>query len=338
MLGSLTYAAPYHFKEDKMAEQLIASGSFTSDGAAHNIALRSDFNVFRVWNRTQSATTQTTGRGCKFEWQRGQADGEAFMFTKQNSVNALDLELITTGGFTRVDQSSQVLGAAQATSGTDVTQADPAVVTVTAHGYSNGDRVRIYGTTGMLEIAGYDFTIAAVAANNFTLAYLDSSGFASVATAGFVRKVPNNPIYSPQANRITAATAANPMVVTLAVDHGMAVGEKIRLKVSADYGMIEANDLIGEVTAVSTANNTVTLDIDASGFTTFAFPISAVAAAGVTPAHIVPVGDASSTLAGAMDNTAQIVMELGAGPDGPAGSTSDVIYWEALASGYTLAE
>jgi len=321
-----------------MAEQLIASGSFTSDGAAKEIALRSDFDVFRVWNRTQSATTQATGRGCKFEWQRGQADGEAFMFTKQNAANALDLEVVTSGGFTRVDQSSQVLGAAQATSGTDVTAANPPVVTVTAHGYSNGDRVRIYGTTGMLQIAGYDFTIGNVSTNDFELSYIDGSGFAAVATAGFVRKVPNNPIYSPQANRITGISAANPMVVTLAVTHGLSVGEKLRLKVSSDYGMVEANDLIGEITAVSTANNTVTLDIDSSAFTAFAFPTSAVAAAGVTPAHIVPVGDAASTLAGSMDNTAQIVMELGGGADGPAGSSSDVIYWEALASGYTLAE
>jgi len=128
------------------------------------------------------------------------------------------------------------------------------------------------------------------------------------------------------------------MVVTLAVTHGISVGEKVRVKVSSDFGMIEANDLIGQVTAISTANNTISLDIDASGFTAFAFPTSAVAALGVTPAHIVPVGDAASTLAGSMDNTAAIVMTLGAGADGPAGSTGDVMYWEALASGYTLAE
>lgn len=322
-----------------MTEQVIASGSFTSAGAAKNIALRSDFDVFRVWNYTQSATTQTTGRGCKFEWQRGMADGAGFMFTKQDSANALDLEVITSGGFTRVDQSNQVLGAAQATSGTDITAADPAVVTVTGHGYSVGDRVRLYGTTGMLQIAGYDFTITAVpGANSFTLGYLDASGFAAVATAGFVRKVPNNPIYSPQANRVTGITAANPMVVTLAVTHGMSVGETVRLNVSSDFGMVEADGLLGEITAVSTANNTITLDIDASAFTAFAFPTSAVAAAGVTPAHVVPVGDAGVVLTGAMDNTAQIVMELGSGADGPAGSTSDVIYWEALASSYRLAE
>jgi hypothetical protein len=319
-----------------MTEQLIASGSFTSAGVAKNIALRSDFDVFRVWNYTQSATTQATGRGCKFEWQRGLAAGEGFMLTKQNAANALDLEVITTGGFTRVDQSSQVLGAAQSTGGA-ITAANPAEVTLTGHGYSNGDRVRLYGSTGMLEVAGYDFTVSSVAANTFEL-YLDASGFGAAATAVTARKVPNNPLYAPAGNRITGITAAASAVVTLAVTHGMSVGEKIRLKVSSDFGMVEMDGLLGEITAVSTANNTVTLNIDSSAFTAFAFPTSAVAALGVTPAHIVPVGDAASVLSGAIENTAQIVMELGAGADGPAGSSADVIYWEALASGYTLAE
>lgn len=321
-----------------MTEQLIASGSFTSDGTAHNIPLRSDFDVFEVWNETQSATTQATGRGCKFEWHRGMADGEAFMWTKQNAANGMDLEFATSGGFTRVDQSNQALGAELTMSGTEITNANPAVVTVTAHGYSNGDRVRVYSTTAMLEIAGYDFTIGNVSANDFELSFLDASGFAAAATAGKCRKVPNNPIFSPQENRITGITAANPMVVTLAVTHGMAVGEKVRVKVSSDFGMVEANDLIGEITAVSVANNTISLDIDATAFTAFAFPLSATAAQGVTPAHIVPVGDAATVLSGSMDNTAQIVMELAAGADGPAGSTNDVIYWKALASGHRLVE
>lgn len=318
--------------------QVVATGSFTSDGAQKNIALRSDFDAFEVYNQTQIATTQSTGRGCIFKWQRGMADGTGVMWSKENSANTVTLEWLTTGGFRRVDQSVQTLGAAKATSGTDVAKAT-SVVTVTAHGYSVGDRIRIYGTTAMLQIAGYDFSITAVPdANSFTLGTIDMSGFAADATAGFVRKVPNNPLYAPQANRITGITAANPMVVKLAVTHGLSVGELVRLNVSSDFGMVEADGLIGEITAVSTANNTITLDIDSSAFTAFAFPTSAVAALGVTPAHIVPVGDANGVLTGAMDNTAAIVMELAAGVDSPAGSTSDVIYWKALSSGYTSNE
>jgi len=314
--------------------QLVASGSFTSAGAAKQIALRSDFDFFRAVNYTQSATTQSTGRGCIFEWYKGLADGAAVMVTKQNSANAMDLEVITSGGFTRRDQSNQALGSQKAMSGTEIAKAT-SVVTVTSHGYSVGDRVRIYGTTGMLQVAGYDFTITAVpSANSFTLGYIDMSGFAADATAGYVRKVPNNPIFYPQENRITGITAADPMVVQLAVTHGLTVGQKVRLHVSSDYGMVEADGLIGEITAVDTSTNKITLDIDSSAFTAFAFPTSAVAANGVTPAHIVPVGDAASTLAGAVDNTAQILMELGAGADGPAGSSSDVIYWQAYKAGF----
>ena len=318
--------------------QVVASGSFTSDGSAHQVALRSDFDSFNVLNRTQAATTQATGRGCEFKWRRGQADGEAFMYTKQNASNALDLEVVTSGGFTRVDQSNQTLGAANSSSGA-ITAASPAVVTLDAHGFIVGDRVRCYETTGMLQIAGYDFTVTAVGGvNAFTLGYLPAAGFAAAATAATFRKVPNDPIYSPQANRVTAMTAANPMVVTLAVTHGLSVGEKIRLKVSSDFGMVQADGLLGEITAVSTANNTVTLDIDASGFDAFAFPTSAVAANGVTPAHILPVGEIPSVLSGSLNNSAEILMDLAAGADSPAGSNGDVIYWEALKSSYRNVE
>jgi len=321
-----------------MAEREIASGSFTSDGTTKKIALRSDFDHFEVINFTQRATTQATGRGVEFRWNLGYADGYADMISKEDNVNTVTYEAVTTGGFTRVDQSVQTLGAEKDMSGTEIAKAT-SVVTVTSHGYSVGDRVRIYSTTAMLQVAGYDFSITAVpGANSFTLGTIDMSGFAADATGGNVRKVPNNPIFSPQNNRITGITAANPMVVTLAVIHGLSVGEKVRLKVSSDFGMTEANDLIGEITAVSTANNTITLDIDASGFTTFAFPTSAVAANGVTPAQIIPIGEIATVFAGSTDNTAQIVMELPSGADSPGGSTSDKIYWRALKSGFTLAE
>lgn len=314
---------------------LVASGNFTSAGTAKNIPLRSDFDYFEVENHTQMATTQATGRGVFFRWYRGYADNSAFMVSKENAANTVTYEVVTSGGFTRIDQSNQALGAAQATSGTDVSQANPAVVTVTAHGYSNGDRIRIYGTTGMLQIAGMDFTIGNVNTNDFELSYLDSSGFAAAATAGFVRKVPNNPIFAPAKNFITnISSSGTSSVVTLSVTHGLSVGEIVGFRVTSDNGMSEMNNLEGQITAVSTANNTITVDIDSSAFTAFSFPTSAVAALGYTQAHIVPVGDSGNVLSGAIDNTAQIIMQLAAGADSPAGSTSDVIYWRAFKSAF----
>lgn len=317
--------------------QLVASGNFTSDGSAKNIPLRSDFDYFEVENHTQMATTQATGRGVFFRWYKGYAANSAFMVSKENAANTVTYEVITTAGFTRIDQSNQAPEAAQATSGTDVSVANPAVVTVTSHGYSNGDRIRIYGTTSMLQIAGMDFTIGNVNTNDFELSYMDTSDAAifSAATAGFVRRIPNNPIYFPQKNFITNVTSSGTSsVVTLSVTHGLSVGAIVGFRVTSDNGMSELNNLEGTVTAVSTANNTITVDIDSSTFTAFAFPTSAVAALGYTQAHIVPVGETASVLANAFDNTAQIIMQLGAGADGPAGSNNDAIYWRAFKSGF----
>jgi len=316
--------------------QLIASGSFTSDETAKNIPLRSDFDYFEVENHTQMATTQTTGRGVMFRWYNGYADDSAFMVSKEDSADTVTYEVVTSGGFTRVDSSVQSPEAAKATSGTDVTAADPAVVTVTAHGYSVGDRVRLYGTADMYQIAGMEFTVTAVpSANSFTLGYLDASGFASPATAGFVRRIPNNPLYVPSVNYITGITQANPAVVTLSITHNLVVGDKVKLHVSDAYGMSQAEGVVGTVSAVDTANNTITLgDVDSSAWDAFAFPTSAVAAGGVTQAHIVPFGTVSNGVESALDNEAQILMRLAAGADSPAGSDGDVIYWRALKSGY----
>ena len=316
------------------AFQLVASGNFTSDGSAKDVALRSDFDFFETVNHTQMATTQATGRGVVFNWRNGFADDSAEMVSKENAANTVTYEVVTSGGFSRIDQSNQALGAAQATSGTDVTQANPAVVTVTSHGYSNGDRIRIYGTTGMLQIAGMDFTIGNVNTNDFELSYLDSSGFAAVATAGFVRKVPNNPIFAPERLFITNISQAASAVVTFSTTHGLAVGGQISFRVTSANGMVEMDGLVGQITAVSTANNTVTVNIDSTGFTAWSFPTSAVAALGYTQAHAVPVGEIPSVLSEAVENTSQILMRLAGGADSPAGSSGDAIYWRAWKAGY----
>lgn len=63
----------------------------------------------------------------------------------------------------------------------------------------------------------------------------------------------------------------------MTVGHGMIVGQKVKLSVPAEYGMAEINGLEGNVTAINTTNNTITLDIDSSSFSAFAFPATAAA-------------------------------------------------------------
>jgi len=72
---------------------------------------------------------------------------------------------------------------------TGVTQANPAVVTSTAHGYANGDKVLIGGVVGMTELNNRWFTVAGATANTFQLSGVNSTGYNAYASAGTARKI-----------------------------------------------------------------------------------------------------------------------------------------------------
>lgn len=75
------------------------------------------------------------------------------------------------------------------------TQADPVVITATAHGFSDGDEVYISGVVGMTEINGKRFDVASKTANTFELtdqvtgANIDGTGFTAYSSAGTVARV-----------------------------------------------------------------------------------------------------------------------------------------------------
>lgn len=316
--------------------QLVASGKFTADGNAKDIPLRSDFDYFDVVNYNHwAAVGGEPNDGFRWEWFRGLADGESLKLHKNSS--AAVLANVETASMYRIDQGNESVGAAVAISG--IARATDVVTTSAAHGLSVDDRVRIYGTTSMLQVAGLEYTVTAVGSpTTATLGYANMSGYAADATAGSLRKLPANPLYSPERLYITNISAASSAVVTFSVTHNLAVGAKLRFNVTSDNGMTEMDGLLGEVTAVSTANNTATVNIDSSAFTAFSFPLSATAAAGYSPAHAVPVGEVQSIVSEATDNQAQILMRLAAGTDKPAGAANDVIYWRAWKAGYVNQE
>lgn len=77
---------------------------------------------------------------------------------------------------------------------TAVTQANPAQVTVAAHGLSTGDEVFITGVVGMTELNGRNFKVVVTGANTFTLQYLDgsnvdSTGFTAYSSGGTIQKI-----------------------------------------------------------------------------------------------------------------------------------------------------
>ena len=67
-----------------------------------------------------------------------------------------------------------------------VTKAKIAVVTATAHGLINGDKVLITGVSGMTNLNNQTYTVAGVTANTFQLSGIDSRSFGSYSGGGTV--------------------------------------------------------------------------------------------------------------------------------------------------------
>lgn len=270
------------------------TGTFTSAGTALDIDIPFDPQEFRLINITDIGSAAAATPVMRAQWTSAMADGSAYYNLKTNGAATLALEtMTTTNGFTKLTGSGDVpLGAAVAV--TAITNATPAVMS-TATTVPVGSIVRVYGTTNMLQIAGMDFSVTVENAGvSNTLGYLPAAGFGAAATAGFYRLIPNDPIFYPRRRYITNITQAASAVITMSVTHQFTVGQQVRLVVPPEFGMIEMNGLLGTITAISTVNNTITVNINSTGFTAFAFPTSAIAANGITFAQVVPVGEAAT--------------------------------------------
>ena len=68
------------------------------------------------------------------------------------------------------------------------TQANPCVVTATAHGLSTGDRVQISGVSGMDELNGGVFIVTSVDADSFSLDGVNSTNFGAYTSGGTVKE------------------------------------------------------------------------------------------------------------------------------------------------------
>lgn len=215
-----------------------------------------------------------------------------------------------------------------------------------------GDYVRLYSTTGELQIAGYPFQVTAVTANtSITLGYMASSGitFAADATAGQVVKFIPNRMY-PRLRYIANITQAAQAVVYFTEKNDFTPGEIVSFRVSSDFGMDEINNKAARVLSVtnSATVSSITLDLDTTGFTAFTFPTSAVAASGVSPAICVPSssgvvpfnGSATvpqqppgTNLLDAFDNRNVRIIRFGAAlfnVSGHASDAEDVWMWQAF--------
>ena len=318
-----------------MSETIIQQGRFVSSGVSEEIQVRSDIDWMRVLNYTIADAAQTTAVGVEYYWQRGMAADTGIEYLKSNAANAADLtDAMASGGFTLQDTSGSPLDPLNATT-TDISNAAiPVVSNSGTNALVAGDVVRIINTTTAQQLGGMDFTVGHNTLTSGTYS-LDYMAQIVTATTGSWRRIKFQPQFYPRHRSITKMTAATSMVVTMSVTHGFTVGQAVRFIVPAAYAMIEADQLIGNITAIDTTlttGNSITVDIDSSAFTAFAFPVNADVP--FSQALVVPVGetaDASSAnlLDDATDNVSYIGMTLAAGANSPAGATSDQIYWSA---------
>jgi len=327
---------------------IVSQGTFTQGATATNqiIPLPSGMDYFKTYNITQGAITGA-GTCIIGEYYGGGLfnANDGVRWVKSNSTNVMSLSNFSTSsasaGFTYVT----TFPAPQAAlTGTTITNASPAVATVT-NTYSEGDTVVIYNSVGALMYSGMTFTISSVSGSGFTLLGLNTPG--SAATAFTVRRVNTFTPVEPSFLFVTAITQATQAQVTTSQIHNLVVGQKIEFTVPGSFGMVQLNNQNQSgskppiVTAVVDAYN-FKINVNTSGYTAFAFPASSLSPTAALFATVAPAGQSATynpvtgvttgynfTTVPFRTGTFVPYMYVPAGAQSPGGQANDVIAWQA---------
>jgi hypothetical protein len=318
-------------------------GRFTADGNVVQIKVPTGLDYMWVKNLTVSYAAGA-GTGAEFYWQRGMTQGLGTIYTKTAVTGALAVaQIAANAGFYLIDTTINLPGPSLALTG--ITSGNPPVVnTSNTSSLNDGDVVRIFSTVGAKQLGGLDFSISnIIPSTSFVLSFMAQIASANPG-AGTFRRIPYNPYFYPSTRYITKISQATQAIVTLSVDHEYTVGQSVRFIVptitAVAFGMTELDGVEATIVAIDQPDadaqtNTITVDVDTTGFTAFAFPLTT--APGFTPAQIVPIGeDTAKALAFGADilgdatlNTGFFGIQLQAGTGSPAGVDGDVIYWVA---------
>ncbi len=325
---------------------ILDGGSFTSAGVGVKIKVPSSADYFQTWNITQlTATNPNTV--VKAEWfgskfgSGASPANDGIRWVKTNTLLTVEPFSNSTAsdGFTYV-QSAPIVEAQAANAITAITAASPAVVSQT-NTYSDGDIIRIYGTTGMLQYGGMDVQISSVSGAGYSLIGLRAAGL-TAGTAGFTRRISKFSAVDPQFLYVTEITKASQAVVRFSVDPSpyYVAGMKIHFSIPNTFGMTQMNNVTATIVSISSANYTMTVDVDSTAFTTFAFPLTTASPTAQLFATAAPAGaqtsyNPSTGVQTGYDFTKQPFhtgeftpyMYLAGGAQSPAGAASDVINW-----------
>lgn len=316
---------------------IIQQGSFTSNGSATTLKIRSDLDYLQVYNWTTMNAGPAATTATEFKWFRGMANNDAMVTTYTGAGTFLTHNTaanLGVGGFSLINTSTLPLGALTAvTAGTNATQ--PVYSTGNTHGISAGAIVRL-SSTAHTDVNGLDFSIDTVIANtSFRLANTLATAPGAIAgAAGFYRVIANNleeyTHWYPSVRVISNITQAAAGVVTTLVDHGLTTGQTVRMQVPSICGMTELNGQLVTVTVLTAS--TFSINVDTTGYTAFAFPTIAQFLLAPYHATMTPVGIAqayNTAITSATDNKNYIGIKLAAGAQSPAGANGNVIYWLA---------
>jgi len=310
----------------------LQQGRFLSDGTSRVLKIRSDVDWMRVLNIQVADEDQTTAVGVEFFWQRGMDDGAGIEYKKADTDNTANMvQRISFGGFTLIDTSDQKPGALNETITAVSSAAIPVVTNSGVNGLSAGDVVRMIDVTGAQQLGGFDFTVGNETLSDTTFS-LDYMTQIDAGTTGSWRKINFDPMFYPTRRTITKITASDSTLIQFSVKHGYTIGQYVKLEIPVAYGMQELNGLKGKILRVDTDTNMIALDIDSSGFSAFAFPLTTDVP--FSKAEVIPIGrtateDNSNNFDGSVENISYIGMELGAGIHGPSGVSGDGIYWRS---------
>jgi len=294
-------------------------GTFVSAGNPVTLSLSGSPGFFEIFNFTQANANGATSVAKRAWWQQGMASGSYMGIINTSSALTDQMFAATTGGFTAFDLASPPTGSSYTIS--SVSQASSAVITTSApHTIPVGALVRLTNVTGQQQLSGYVAQVTAVGASTITIP-IDSSGFANAGSGGTVQQVYRS-IMVPPALNIVKITQAASAVVSFAQAHNYVVGDQIQFNVPSGWGMTQINGLIGQISAVSTF--TVTVNINSAAFTAFAFPLTA--AANITKAQAVLIGNFNTSPNDPNNNTGYSGILLGSAV---CGTASDVMYWTA---------
>lgn len=156
---------------------------------------------------------------------------------------------------------------------TAATQASPVVITADNHGLDNGDKILITGVSGMTELNGNTYYVRSK--TNDTLALEDEDGdaidgtaFTTYTSGGQIQRASlNTPI------TMSAATAADPVVITTLSAHGLATDDWI--KIIGVQGMTNLNSNFYQITVINTTSfslqDTSGDDVDGSAYSAYTF-------------------------------------------------------------------